>query len=106
MIRELDEKSFKECVEDAPGREIVEFYSSSAKDSNEALETAAAETAGQTDFFRVDVDKLPLIANKYVKGTTPHYVLFEDGLAISNANGKLDAVQLEKMSTVGEYGAD
>lgn len=106
MIRELDGRAFEECVLSAPGREIVEFYTAQGKDPANAMETAAAETAGQTDFFRVNADVETDLASRYVKGATPHYVLFEDGVEITSANGPMSAVQLEKMTTIGEYGAD
>ena len=106
MVKVLDEKGFQENVINAPGREIVEFYSATAQDSSDALDKAAAETAGQTDFFRIDIDKAKALGDKYVKGETPYFVLFEAGMPISEASGELSGDQLEKMSLVGEFGMD
>lgn len=108
MVRKLDEKAFGEQVLHQAGREVVAFYSASnpqAKKIADALDTAAADVAGNADIFWVDIDEEPALGDTYATGDIT-YVLFEDGKRALDAREPLSASQLIRMATDLEFGAD
>jgi len=89
MVTVVDEKSFKKEVLDQPGLVFVDFWSITCppcKMMDPVIE-GAVKMFPNVKFFKVDINKSPMLAGQYVITSIPCIVVFKAGKEIGRSIG-------------------
>jgi thioredoxin 1 len=99
---EVTEQDFSGKVENGKGLSVVDFtaeWCGPCKALAPVLEALASEYAGKVSFFRLDVDRNQLIAQKYMVRSIPTLVFFKNGKIVDALIGALPKQKLVEVIT-------
>ena len=90
MSEVVSSSDFQSKVLDAQGPVLVDFFATwcgPCKMLAPTLDEVAAETAGKAAVYKLDIDQIPDIAQKYGVMSVPTLMVFENGQVKNQAVG-------------------
>ena len=89
-LTHLNKADFDQAVNAGDDLVVVDFFATwcgPCKMLGPVLEELAGEMEGQADFYKLDIDEAPDIANRFGVMSVPTLVLFQDGQEIKRTLG-------------------
>ena len=89
-LEHLNESNFETAVKGSGKPVLVDFFATwcgPCKMLGPVLEELAGEMVGQADFYKLDIDEAPDIANRFGVMSVPTLILFQDGQEIKRTLG-------------------
>lgn len=92
------EEAFDQAI--STGFTVVDIFATwcgPCKILSPVLDEISAEMEGVADFYKVDVDILPSIAQRYTVNTVPTIIIFRDGEILDQYSGVINKEELLEM---------
>ena len=89
-LEHLNKANFNEKTNSQDKIVVVDFFATwcgPCKMLGPVLEELAGEMEGQADFYKLDIDEAPDIANRFGVMSVPTLILFQDGQEIKRTLG-------------------
>ena len=97
MTEQINEADWQEKVLDAGKPVLVDFFATwcgPCKMMAPVIEDVAAEMAGKADFYMLDIDDNPDIAQRYGVMSIPLFIVFKNGEPVAKALGSQPKEQI------------
>ena len=89
-VKHITQDQFDEVTRQPGKKVLVDFFATwcgPCKMLGPVLEELAGEMEGQADFYKLDIDEAPDIANRFGVMSVPTLILFQDGQEIKRTLG-------------------
>lgn len=99
MIDEIYQEEFTEKVINSPNIVVVDFFANwcgPCKMLSPVLEELESQNS-DVDFFKVNIDENPSLADNFEVRTIPNVVIFKNGMVVDRSIGFKTAEQLQEI---------